>query len=127
MVLATAVPKVKAATKLKKAAQTTPCSGVSTRVETTVAIELAASWKPLTKSKASATAMIRMTEIRVESGIGDHHPLDDVAGIFDPVGGLLEQLVDLFPADEVKDIFAVGHQAASGRLPAPGRRCFRWC
>ncbi len=46
-VLATAVPKVKAATKLKKAAQTTALPGVRTRVETTVAIELAASWNPL--------------------------------------------------------------------------------
>ena len=35
------------ATKLKKAAHATACLGVSTRVETTVAIELAASWKPL--------------------------------------------------------------------------------
>jgi len=43
IVLATAVPKVKAATKLKNAAQTTPWSGVKTRVETTVAIEFAAS------------------------------------------------------------------------------------
>ena len=42
-----AVPKVKAAMKLKKAAQTTAWPGGSTRVETTVAIELAASWKPL--------------------------------------------------------------------------------
>ena len=41
--------------KLKKAAQATAMSGVSTRVETTVAMELAASWKPLMKSKASAT------------------------------------------------------------------------
>lgn len=46
-VLATAVPKTKAAMKLKNAAQTTACPGLSTRVETTVAIELAASWKPL--------------------------------------------------------------------------------
>ena len=37
----------KAATKLKKAAQTTAWSGRSTRVATTVAIELAASWNPL--------------------------------------------------------------------------------
>jgi hypothetical protein len=36
-----------AATKLKKAAHATACMGVSTRVETTVAMELAASWKPL--------------------------------------------------------------------------------
>ncbi len=42
-VLATAVPKKNAATKLKNAAQSTACPGESTRVETTVAIELAAS------------------------------------------------------------------------------------
>ena len=42
-VLATAVPKPKAATKLKNAAQTTALPGESTRVDTTVAIELAAS------------------------------------------------------------------------------------
>ena len=46
-VLATAVPKVNAATKLKNAAQMTALPGDSTRVDTTVAIELAASWKPL--------------------------------------------------------------------------------
>ncbi len=46
-VLATAVPKPNAATKLKNAAHSTAWPGVSTRVETTVAIELAASWNPL--------------------------------------------------------------------------------
>ena len=46
-VCATAVPNPKAATKLKNAAQMTALPGDSTRVETTVAIELAASWKPL--------------------------------------------------------------------------------
>ena len=56
-VFATAVPKVNAATKLKNAAQTTALPGDSTRVDTTVAIELAASWKPLMKSKTSATTM----------------------------------------------------------------------
>jgi hypothetical protein len=42
-VLATAVPKVNAAMKLNTAAQITACPGDRTRVETTVAIELAAS------------------------------------------------------------------------------------
>ena len=42
-VFATAVPKVNAATKLKNAAQMTALPGDSTRVDTTVAIELAAS------------------------------------------------------------------------------------
>ena len=43
IVCATPVPKTNAATKLKNAAQTTALPGDSTRVETTVAIELAAS------------------------------------------------------------------------------------
>ena len=46
-VFATAVPARNAAAKLKNAAQMTALPGVRTRVETTVAIELAASWKPL--------------------------------------------------------------------------------
>ena len=58
-VRATLTPKPNAATKLKNAAQTTACSGDSTRVDTMVAIELAASWKPLMKSKISATRMRR--------------------------------------------------------------------
>ncbi len=46
--------------KLKKAAQITAYCGRSTRVETIVAIELAASCNPLRKSNSSATA-IRQT------------------------------------------------------------------
>ena len=42
-VAATLTPKPNAATKLKNAAHTTACRGVRTRVETTVAMELAAS------------------------------------------------------------------------------------
>ena len=52
IVAATTVPNTRKATKLKNAAQTTATRGDSTRVDTTVAIELAASWKPLTKSNA---------------------------------------------------------------------------
>ena len=47
IVSATFVPKKMNAAKLKKAAHATACFGVSTRVDTTVAIEFAASWKPL--------------------------------------------------------------------------------
>lgn len=39
--------------KLKKAANKTALKGDNTLVETTVAIELAESWKPLMKSKIS--------------------------------------------------------------------------
>ena len=56
-VLATCRPKNRKAMKLKNAAQATAYCGRSTRVETMVAMELAASCKPLRKSKASATAI----------------------------------------------------------------------
>src|SRR5712692_7288659 len=61
IVLATAVPNVNAATKLKKAAQKKAIKGVRTRVDTTVAIELAESCIPLMKSKTRATAMMKRT------------------------------------------------------------------
>ena len=68
IVLATAVPTVNAAMKLKNAAHATATPGERTRVETTVAIELALSWKPLMKSKTRATATIRRTKL-IESGM----------------------------------------------------------
>src|SRR3989441_10463694 len=61
IVFATAVPKIKTAMKLNAAAQTTAADGDSTRVETTVAMEFAASCKPLMKSKASSTSTIART------------------------------------------------------------------
>ena len=43
--------------KLKNEAQSTAKDGRSTRVDTTVAIEFAESWRPLRKSNRSAVAM----------------------------------------------------------------------
>jgi hypothetical protein len=60
IVAATCTPKNKNAMKLKNAANTTAMPGESTRVETTVAIEFAASCNPLRKSKISATAISAM-------------------------------------------------------------------
>ena len=57
IVCATCNPKNRKATKLKNAAQATAYCGRSTRVETIVAIELAASCSPLRKSNSSATAI----------------------------------------------------------------------
>jgi hypothetical protein len=51
-VAATAVPNVRGATKFQNAAQMTAHSGRRTRVDTTVAIELAASCQPFVKSNA---------------------------------------------------------------------------
>src|SRR5207249_3565043 len=58
---ATFTPNTNAATKLKKAAHRTAIRGDRTRVDTTVATELAASWKPFKKSKNNATRITRMT------------------------------------------------------------------
>jgi hypothetical protein len=55
MVAATLRWKTKIATTLKKAAKTIACCGLSTPVETTVAIEFAASWKPFMKSNSTAS------------------------------------------------------------------------
>src|SRR5438552_18937301 len=63
IVLATAVPRKKAATKLKNAAQITASLGESTRVETTVAILLAASWMLFRKSKIRAVDTVKMSSI----------------------------------------------------------------
>src|SRR6266566_4278636 len=65
MVLATAVPH-SAPMRLVAAAITTAWRGVSTFVETTVAMELAVSWKPLMYSNTSATRRtVRMRVIVV--------------------------------------------------------------
>src|SRR5438034_548621 len=107
-VLATCTPKPKAATKLKKAAHTTACSGVSTRVETTVAIELAASWKPLMKSKSRATMTMKTTRVSMRAGRGSGHleddPFDDVRHVLAAVGDDLHRLVDLLPLDDLDGI-----------------------
>ena len=55
-VSATCRPKNRKAMKLKNAAHATAYCGRSTRVETMVAMEFAASCRPLRKSKTSATA-----------------------------------------------------------------------
>ncbi len=60
IVLATATPNPKAATKLKNAAKATADRGERTFVETTVDIELAESWNPFVKSKNNAIPMMKI-------------------------------------------------------------------
>src|SRR4030042_2012758 len=67
IVVATPVPTMRKAMKLKKAAQTTACRGVTTRVETMGEMELAASCMPLVKSKTRAIRMIGMIKNRLVS------------------------------------------------------------
>src|SRR5713101_5667024 len=108
MVLATAVPKKKAAMKFQKAAQATARKGVRTRVETTVAMELAASCHPLENSKAR----VRLTTTRrraklVIGGSGGFQDdaFDDVGDVFAFVDGGFNDFEDFFPLDDLDGIF----------------------
>src|SRR3569623_63808 len=58
IVFATPSWKMNSATKLNTVAHSTASRGDSTRGDTTVAIEFAASWNPLMMSKTSATATV---------------------------------------------------------------------
>ena len=66
-VLATAVPTMKTAAKLKNAENHTAHLAGSARVATTVDTELAASWKPLVKSNSRARATTATRAIIVRS------------------------------------------------------------
>ena len=99
--------------KLKNAAQSTAYCGRSTRVETIVAIELAASCRPLRKSNSSATA-IRMTRTgRPERGVhvmalpytcSMTMRVDLVRDVVEAIGDLFEMVVDLGADDEVHGV-----------------------
>src|SRR5580700_1493256 len=98
MVAATAVPKTKAAMKFQNAAQATARSGVRTRVETTVAMELAASCQPLENSKARVRKMTRIRSEKLvigESGALDDDAFDYVGDVFTFVDGGFDDFEDL--------------------------------
>src|SRR5579871_2213499 len=99
IVAATLSLKIHNAMKLNAAAHSTAYFGDNTRVDTTVAIEFAASWNPLMTSKISATTMVATT-IALVSGMFEDHALDDVRDVLAPIRRVLEVLVDLFPLDD---------------------------
>src|SRR5581483_4847280 len=116
MVFATDSPNTRNATKLKKAAHTTAHCGRSTRVETIVAIEFAASWNPFMKSKASASTISSTTtsnatlpltpspdaaSARTASRVLEHDALDHIGHVLAFVGDRLEELIDLLQLDDL--------------------------
>src|SRR4029450_10873240 len=121
IVWATAVPKRKTARKLKVAAQYTASRGVSTRVETTVAMAFAASWKPLIKSKARATPIRTRTRGGAASswrmpvrssaagmlGVLEPDAFDQIGDIFAAIEGVFEEFVNLLPLDDVDRVRAL--------------------
>src|SRR3982751_595046 len=89
-VAATPVPRKKAAKKLNRPAMLTACRGLSTRVATTVATELAASWNPFTKSNSRARPMMTITRSRsdMSSAVFHGYVLDYVSNVFQEIGGV---------------------------------------
>src|ERR671937_189752 len=101
MLAATLVPRRRAA-KFQNAAHTTAIRGDSTRVDTTVAIEFAASWKPLKKSNASATKTTNTSAMSgVCSGMLQGDRLDGVRDVLARVDGRLHLIDDVLPLQDV--------------------------
>src|SRR5262245_14541981 len=121
-VCATCAPKTKKAMKLKKAAQATACPGRSTRVDTMVAIELAASCSPLRKSNASATKTSAISSGTASATAStlyvlDHDAADLVAGVVEAIDHLLQMIIDL-DADE--ECHRIGGLIGAVELLQPG-------
>src|SRR5262245_33018222 len=117
IVLATPSWKNSSATKLNAAAHSTAARGDSTRVATTVATELAASWKPLMMSKAKAATMVAMTRkvmTGLRSGVLEDHALDHVGDVLAAVARRLHELVDLLPLDDLDGISLLAEQPGDG-------------
>src|SRR5574343_125632 len=117
--------KMKMATKLKNAANATACVGRSTPVDTTVAMELAASWKPFMKSNSSAnttrktmtqraTCMVAMMR-PPGSGVLEDHALDELGHVLALVGDGFQQLIDGLELDHLAHIGLFTEQLAHGR------------
>src|SRR4051794_33085491 len=130
MVLATDSPNTRNATKLKNAAHTTAHCGRSTRVDTTVAIEFAASWKPFMKSNASASAIrntiisnptpVALTSIsdalcRSASPVLEHDAFDHVGHVLALVGDGLQKLIHLLQLDDLARIGLLAKQLGERR------------
>src|SRR5205085_5881758 len=81
--------------RLSTAASRTATRGFRARVETEVAMALAASLKPLVKSNTSATTIMSTTTRPL--AIFQHHVLQRVAHILTLVKGALHQVVDPVP------------------------------
>src|SRR4051794_10902651 len=111
-VSATCNPKNRKAMKLKKAAQATAYCGFSTRVDTMVAMELAASCSPLRKSNSNATPISAISSGRLRrtasirrfllpSYVIENDALQLVGNVVEPVDHLFQVIVDLVADDVV--------------------------
>jgi hypothetical protein len=81
----------------------TACLGERTLVETIVEMELEESWKPLMKSKTSATITRKMTNA-IESSMFQDNPFHGVGYVFTNINRLFDPFEDFFPFDQFDGI-----------------------
>src|SRR5688572_8597713 len=117
MVDATLRWKTKIATKLKSAAKATAWCGLRTPVETTVAMEFAASCRPFMKSKASASTTRKISTPRVisTSGVLERDAFGQVGHVEATVRDRLEQLVDRLHLDDLAHVLLFAEEPRDGR------------
>src|SRR4051812_37728940 len=92
-------------------------------------MELAASWKPLRKSKTRATKMMKMIRVSIEgaearavsnlsgrarSTVLQHDALQRVAHVFAAVDGVFDVVVQLLPLHDFQRLHSPGEEAAEG-------------
>src|SRR6266567_2116046 len=110
-VCATCSPNTRKAMKLKNAAQPTAYCGRSTGVDTMVATEFAASWKPLRKSNARASAInptssgrasvaVCIVAVPRRSHVIEDDAVDLVGYVVEAVDHFFQMVVDLVADDE---------------------------
>src|SRR5919202_5575015 len=88
--------------RLRTAEKMTATRGRSARVPTVVAMAFAVSWKPLEKSKASATAMVRKRRSICSSGILDRNSLEYIRHVLAAVESVLEEGVQILQLNHLK-------------------------
>src|SRR5687768_3190618 len=113
IVLATAVPQ-KAPIRFITAARITACPGDNTLVATTVAIELAVSWKPLMNSNTSAARITTSRRVNIDatSAVLQGDLVGDDAGLAATVDRLLQDLEELLEQEHLAGIEAAGIDVA---------------
>src|SRR5438132_1300806 len=109
--------KMKIATKLKNAAKSTAWCGRMTPVETTVAIEFAASCRPFMKSNASAstTRHTRTANVSSTSAVLERDAFGQVGHVEASVGDGLEQLVDRLHLDDLAHVLLLAEEPRDRR------------
>src|SRR5271155_1919808 len=106
-VFATAVPNTNAATKFQNAAHTTARNGVNTRVDTTVAMELAASCQPLENSNARVrpTVSRRSWKLFTGSGAFQDDAFDYVRYVLAFIYRGFHHFKNFLPLDDLRRVF----------------------